>query len=200
MAFVTRREPRSGKGKNRRTDHCPARRYRKRHDTHAVKAMLLWRNLHVPLQQKKIHEWANTFLLVGVQLCQKSRSHVRHHAFLQALPLRGRASKGSELHIGMRKWRKIEIPKWNINNKDSGRSDDRTCRRIPFKNTQSDAAAFKNMCLCCSAQRPCFLPFPPPHFYQFLPGALLSRPSAGPQTTSSAGLTHDWSSPTAQSR
>lgn len=72
-----------------------------------------------------------------------------------------RVNKRSELHIGMRKWRKIEIPKWNINNKDSGRSDDRTCRRIPFKNTQSGCWCVQKhvpVLLCPAAQLPSISP------------------------------------------
>lgn len=74
------------------------------------------------IKKIKIHKWANIFLLVGVQLCQKSRSHVQHHAFLQVFPLREKktnngANAGSELHIGI----KYEVTQRNNTNNDSER-------------------------------------------------------------------------------
>lgn len=48
---------------------------------------------------------------------------------------------GSELHIGIRKFKKMKIPRRNVKNNDSGRSDDRTLTGILFKNILSAAAA-----------------------------------------------------------
>lgn len=81
----------------------------------------------------------NSALLVGVPQCQKSRFHMQHHAFLQALPPRGkkkqkntRACSGSELHLGIRE-REIQRPQWNINKSDSGRNDRCTFYRHPIQ-------------------------------------------------------------------
>ena len=93
MAFVTWRERKKKRKRDERSAHRPLSSRLKnktqwytRIEGHAL--LLVWHNPYVPLQHKKIHEWANAFLLVGVWLCQKSRFHVQHHAFLQAFPPR----------------------------------------------------------------------------------------------------------------
>lgn len=93
MAFVTWREREKKRKRRERSAHRPLSSRLKnktqwytRIEGHAL--LLVWHNPYVPLQHKKIHEWSNAFLLVGVWLCQKSRFHVQYHAFLQALPPR----------------------------------------------------------------------------------------------------------------
>lgn len=108
----------------------------------------------------------NSALLVGAPQCQKSRFHMQHHAFLQALPPRGkkkkkntRACSGSELHLGIRKWREIRRPQWNINKSDSGRSDRCTFYRHPI---QKHVPVF----VLCTV-------LPPEHFLSISPPSLL---------------------------
>lgn len=85
MTFVTCGE--SGReGKNKRTDHCHARRSPKHPRVHASPTLPWCNHMFHCSRRKSTSELMCARLLVGSRRSQKSRFHVQHHAFLLAFP------------------------------------------------------------------------------------------------------------------
>lgn len=165
MAFVRLRE-RERKRKEEKYQHrdlCQDWTHTKHHDTlvlHGHALLSVWHNdmFHCSWK-KKINEWANTFLLVSVCPCQKSRFQVQHHAFLQAFPPEKRGGNKPWVRITYRNKIIIKIPQRNVNNNASGRSEGLQWIGIPFKNIWTAAQiSVRNPCLSRSV---CTLPFYP---------------------------------------